>query len=142
MGCRGLHCGGCRTGGGGLGVLAVLAGVVAVAALGYRAADSALTGLAASTAAANQVIAWALGAVAVVAAVVGGGWVLLARRRTLRDAPTVEAFRTRVDAALTARDTARAQLGPIGPGRAPAVERARVQVSAVRLDRLGPGGVR
>jgi hypothetical protein len=97
-----------RSGGSVLGALVGLAGVVLLAAWGYRALDVGLRGLAETTA----------------------GWVLLARMRTVRDAPVVDAFTAATDRALEAH---RHRQLTASPG----AERSELHhVSAVRLDRL------
>jgi hypothetical protein len=122
-------------GGSPLGALVGLVAVVLLAAGGYRALDAGLRGVAATAAETNRVVGWAFAVVLVVAALTAAGWVLLARRRTLRDAPTVAAFTAATDRALAAhqhRQLART---------ANAGGRELHQVAAVRLDRLESGQV-
>ena len=129
-----MHCDGCRTRGGGLlAGLAALAGVAIVLVAGYRVADSTLDGVAASAAAVNQIAAWVAAVVTVVVAVTAGGWLLLARYRTVRDAPIEAAFHAQVHAALTTR-AAQVQTVTALPGVP-----ARLRVQAVRRDRPGIG---
>jgi hypothetical protein len=113
-----------------LGALVGLVGVVLLAAGGYRALDAGLRGLAATTAEANRIVGWAAAIVLVLAALTAAGWVLLARRRALRDAPVVEAFTAATDRALEAH---RQRQLPAAPGTP---RRELHQVTAVRLDRL------
>ncbi|MDD7942570.1 hypothetical protein PHK61_29575 [Actinomycetospora lutea] len=113
-----------------LGALVGLVGVVLLAAGGYRALDAGLRGVAATTAEANRIVGWALAAVLVVAALTAAGWVLIARRRTVREAPVVGAFTAATDRALEARR--QRQL----PGSPHAERRELHHVVAVRLDRL------
>lgn len=119
-----------RGGGSVLGALVGLAGVVLLAVAGYRALDAGLRGIAATTAQANRVGGWAFAAVLVIAALTAAGWVLLARRRAVREAPVVEAFTAATDRALEAHRQRRLPVAPQA-GR-PELHR----VSAVRLDRL------
>ena len=120
-------------GGSVLGALVGLVGVVLLAAGGYRALDAGLRGVAATTAEANRVVGWAVAVVLVVAALTAAGWVLLARRRALRDAPVVEAFTAATDRALEAHRQ-RQLTGRTDPGG-----RELHHVTAVRLDRLDTG---
>lgn len=137
MSCRGLHCGGCGSHGssGGHGRLVVLlvGGLVALPVL-YRGAGAALAGVSASAAQANRLVGVAVAVVLVVAAVTGCGWLLLARRRQVREAPVVAAFSAQVQTALDARRPAGPR--PIAPGPTrPPME----QVTVYRLDQ-GPTG--
>jgi hypothetical protein len=117
-------------GGSVLGALVGLVGVVLLAAVGYRALDAGLRGVAATTAEANRIVGWGVAVVLVVAALTAAGWVLLARRRALRNAPVVEAFTAATDRALEVRR--QRQL----TASSHADHRELHHVTAVRLDRL------
>jgi hypothetical protein len=127
-----------RGGSGGslLAALVALAGVVLLAAGGYRALDAGLRGVEATTAEANRVVGWGVAVVLVLGALTAAGWVLLARRRALRDAPVVEAFTAATDRALEAHRQCQLAAAP-HPGT-----RQLHHVHAVRLDRTEPGGQR
>ncbi|WP_328302156.1 hypothetical protein [Actinomycetospora sp. NBC_00405] len=117
-------------GGSMLGALVGLVGVVLLAAGGYRALDAGLRGVAATAAEANRIVGWAVAIVLVAGALTAAGWVLLARRRALREAPVVEAFTAATDRALEAHR--QRQLSAV-PSSA---RRELHHVAAVRLDRL------
>lgn len=121
-----------RGGSGGslLGALVGLAGVVLLGVGGYRALDAGLHGVAATTAEANRIVGWSVAAVLVIAALTTAGWVLLARRCAVREAPVVEAFTAATDRALEAHRQRRL---PAAPGSS---RRGLHHVTAVRLDRI------
>lgn len=123
-------------GGSVLGALVGLVGVVLLAAGGYRALNAGLRGVAATTAEANRIVGWAVAIVLVLGALTAAGWVLLARRRALREAPVVEAFTAATDRALEAHRQRQLTAAP-HPGA-----RQLHHVHAVRLDRTEPGGQR
>ncbi|WP_433785025.1 hypothetical protein ACQPX6_01790 [Actinomycetospora sp. CA-101289] len=118
-----------RDGSGGslLGALVGLAGVVLLATGGYRTLDAGLRGIAATTAEANRVVGWSVAIVLVLGALTAAGWVLLARRRALREAQVVEAFTAATDCALEAHRQHQLTAG--------APRRELHHVRAVRLDR-------
>ncbi|MDD7919672.1 hypothetical protein [Actinomycetospora callitridis] len=125
-----------RDGGSMVGALVGLVGVVLLAAGGYRALDTGLRGIAATTAEANRVVGWGVAIVLVIGALTAAGWVLLARRRALKDAPVVEAFTAATDRALEAHRQRRlASPSQPEPGQLH-------HVHAVRLDRTESGGQR
>ncbi|GAA4807899.1 hypothetical protein GCM10023200_51950 [Actinomycetospora chlora] len=113
-----------------LGALVAVAGVVLLAVGGYRALDAGIRGIAATTAEANRVAGLSFAVVLVVAALTAAGWVLLARRRAVREAPVVEAFTAATDRALEAHRQVRL------PASAHAGRPELHHVSAARLDRL------
>ncbi|GAA4930853.1 hypothetical protein EV188_102512 [Actinomycetospora succinea] len=119
-----------NSGGSLLGALVALAGVVLLGAGVYRALDAGIRGIAASTAEANRIVGWAAATVLVLGALTAAGWVLLARRRALRDGPVVEAFTAATDRALEAHRQGRL------PASLRAERRELHHVAAVRLDRL------
>lgn len=127
-----------RSGSGGslLGALVGLAGVVLLAAGGYQALDAGLRGIAATTAEANRIVGWAVAIVLVLGALTAAGWVLLARRRALKDAPVVDAFTAATDRALEAHRQRQLAAAPQPEPR------QLHHVHAVRLDRTEPGGQR
>ncbi|GAA4872098.1 hypothetical protein GCM10023203_22170 [Actinomycetospora straminea] len=103
---------------------------------GYRALDAGVRGITATTAEANRVVGWGVAIVLVLGALTAAGWVLLARRRALREAPVVEAFTAATDCALEAHR--QRQLAP----QSQPEPRQLHHVHAVRLDRAEPGGKR
>ncbi|WP_433034150.1 hypothetical protein [Actinomycetospora sp. CA-053990] len=125
-----------ESGGSLLGALVGLAGFVLLAAGGYRALDAGLRGVAATTAEANRVVGCGVAIVLVLGALTAAGWVLLARRRALRDASVVEAFTAATDRALEAHRQRQLASAPDPP------RRQLHHVHAVRLDRTEPGGQR
>lgn len=136
MRCKGLHCGGCesRRGGGRLGLLLVV-GVIGLIVL-PEVAGSALAGLSASVAEANRAVGLGVAVLLVVAAVTAGGWVLLARRRQVREDPAVAKFSAQVQAALDARDRAGLQrIAPVTPPPSVSPNAQLQRIRAYRLDR-------
>lgn len=117
-------------GGSMLGAFVGLVGVVLLAAGGYRALDAGLRGVAATTAEANRIVGWAVAVVLVIGGLTAAVWALLARRRTVREAPVVEAFTAATDRALEAHRQRRLTASPHA-------ERHELHhIASVRLDRL------